>query len=95
MEITKEYLQELEIDLGWVVLNVPPQLFLRKSNGPWICGKDLTMADIAWFVTLLTKKGTFRHISASRHVSLVRFLTFGCAYLWEDLPNVHKDKIKL
>ena len=23
------------------------------------------------------------------HVSLLRFLTFGCGYLWEDLPNVH------
>jgi len=57
MDITKNYLQELEKDLG-------------KSNGPWICGKTITMADIAW------------------HVSLVRFLTFGCAYLWEGLPNV-------
>ena len=51
------------------------------------------MADIAWFVTVVTHKGNFRHISAYRHVSLVRFLTFGCDYLWEDLPNVHKDKI--
>lgn len=57
MDKTKEYLHELEMDLG-------------KSSGPWICGEDLTMADIAW------------------HVSLLRFLTFGCAYLWDGLPNV-------
>ena len=46
------------------------------------------MADIAWFVTVVMK-GNFRHISAFRHVSLLRFLTFGCDYLWKGLPNVN------
>ena len=39
-----------------IVLNGPPQLLLRKSSGPWICGKDLTMADIAWFVTFIARR---------------------------------------
>ena len=61
-------------------------LFFRKSGGPWICGRDLTMADIAWFIIAIT--GNNLKILASRHVSLLRFLTFGCNYLWEGLPNV-------
>ena len=57
IELTKQFLKVLELDLA-------------ASEGPWICGKVLTMADIAW------------------HVSLVRFITFGCHYLYQDLPNV-------
>ena len=57
MRVTKKTLRELEEDL-------------KKSEGPWICGKKITMADIAW------------------HVSLLRFLTFGCDYLYADLPEV-------
>ena len=34
MDKTKEYLHELEMDLEWVVLNMLPQKFLRKS---WTC----------------------------------------------------------
>ena len=57
MSVTKKYLKELNEDL-------------KKSEGPWICGNTLTMADIAW------------------HVSLLRFVTFGCDYLYQDLPEV-------
>ena len=57
MDLTKKFLEELNEDL-------------QKSVGPWICGEKLTMADIAW------------------HVSLLRFLTFGCDYLYQDLPEV-------
>lgn len=57
IELTRQFLKVLELDL-------------TASGGPWICGKVLTMADIAW------------------HVSLVRFITFGCHYLYQDLPNV-------
>ena len=59
MRVTKNILMELEEDL-------------KKSEGPWICGKKITMADIAW------------------HVSLLRFLTFGCDYLYADLPEVNQ-----
>ena len=57
MDLTKEFLNELNYDLA-------------LSGGPWICGNTFTMADIAW------------------HVSLLRFLAFGCDYLYEDLPEV-------
>ena len=57
MTVTKQFLKELDADL-------------MRSGGPWICGKEFTMADIAW------------------HVSLLRFVTFGCDHLYQDLPEV-------
>ena len=64
MDLTKKILEELNEDL-------------QKSVGPWICGENLTMADIAW------------------HVSLLRFLTFGCDYLYQDLPEVLQINTKI
>jgi len=57
MNLTKSILRQLNSDLS-------------ISGGPWVCGDTLTMADIAW------------------HVSLLRFLSFGCVYLYEDLDQV-------